>query len=72
MLLKIKAAENDVAARLIASNEDLHKLAEFGEKAKTTALKGWRKEIFGDDALKMLSGKIVLQLHKNQVKLKSI
>lgn len=72
MLLKIKAAENDVAARLIASNDDLQALAEFGEQAKTTALKGWRKKIFGDDALKMLSGKIVLQLHKNQVKLKSI
>lgn len=71
MLLRIRAAENDVAARLIASKEDLEAIAQYREKAETPALKGWRKRIFGDDALKMLEGKVALQLKNNKVVLKA-
>lgn len=62
MLLKIRASENDVAPRLIASKEDLEAIAQYAENAKTPTLKGWRKRIFGDDALKMLGGKVSLKL----------
>ncbi|MAM35071.1 MAG: ribonuclease D [Micavibrio sp.] len=72
MLLKIKAAENDVAARLIASKEDLEIIAEYGAKGRTPALKGWRNRIFGEDAIKMLSGNICLRLDNNEVCLTKI
>jgi len=36
------------------------------------ALNGWRKEIFGKDALKMLDGKIGLRLEGREVVAKDI
>ena len=50
----------------------LEQLAAFGEKADVAALKGWRKDIFGEDALKMLNGKIALSLEGREVVAKDI
>ena len=58
VLLKAKAETSDVAARLIASSADLDAIA-AGER-DLPALSGWRKEVFGDDALKLCAGKIAL------------
>lgn len=59
VLLKMRAEEHNVAARLIASGEELDRLA--GEDAPDVpALKGWRREIFGDDALALKQGRIAL------------
>ena len=58
VLLKAKAETSDVAARLIASSADLDAIA-AGER-DLPALNGWRKEVFGDDALKLCAGKIAL------------
>jgi ribonuclease D len=57
---------------MVANNADIEKLAAFGPKADIAALKGWRKEIFGDDALKMLDGKIGLRLEGREVVAKDI
>ncbi|MBR1777142.1 MAG: ribonuclease D [Alphaproteobacteria bacterium] len=60
LLLMIKAAENDVAEKLIVSQDDLDILA--GEKnPDLPVLKGWRFQIFGKAALEMKAGKIALQ-----------
>ena len=59
VLLKMRAEEHNVAARLIASGEELDRLA--GEDAPDVpALKGWRREIFGEDALALKQGRIAL------------
>jgi ribonuclease D len=59
VLLKMRAEEHNVAARLIASGEELDRLA--GEDAPDVpALKGWRREIFGDDALALKQGRLGL------------
>ena len=50
MLLRIKSAESDVAAKLIASSSDLQELA-MRDDADIAALKGWRYDVFGKDAL---------------------
>ena len=55
LLLMIKAAENDVAEKLIVSQDDLDILA--GEKnPDLEVLKGWRYQIFGKAALEMKAG----------------
>lgn len=60
LLLMIKSAENDVAEKLIATPDELDMLA--GEKnPDINALKGWRYQIFGKDALEMKKGKIALR-----------
>ena len=66
-LLRLRTEYIDIAPRMIANNADIEKLAAFGDKADIAALKGWRKEIFGDDALKMLDGKIALRLEGREV-----
>ncbi len=66
MLLKIKAAEYGVAARLIADKDDLQDLAE-DEKADIPAVKGWRHEIFGEDARKVLRGELAIGLKNNKI-----
>ena len=60
LLLMIKAAENDVAEKLIASPDELDILA--GEKnPDLDVLKGWRYQIFGKAALEMKAGKTGLR-----------
>ena len=60
LLLMIKAAENDVAEKLIISQDDLDILA--GENnPDLDVLKGWRYQIFGKAALEMKAGKTGLR-----------
>lgn len=58
VLLKAKADATGVAPKLIASSSDLDAIA-TGER-DLPALKGWRAEVFGDDALRLAEGKIAL------------
>jgi ribonuclease D len=66
VLLKSKAEEANVAPRLIASVADLEKIA-VSDKADTPALKGWRRQLFGDDALKLKRGELALVLEGARV-----
>lgn len=65
VLLKAKAESSDVAPRLIASSADLDAIA-AGER-DLPALSGWRREVFGDDALKLCDGKIALAANGSSV-----
>ncbi|MCV2873293.1 ribonuclease D [Defluviimonas sp. WL0050] len=58
VLLKAKSESAGVAPKLIASSGDLDALA-AGEKS-VAALKGWRGEVFGNDAMRLCKGEIAL------------
>ncbi len=60
VLLKMKAEESGAAQRLVASSDDIDLIAAFGEEADVPALRGWRREVFGEDALKLCRGEIGL------------
>jgi len=60
VLLKMKCEETGAAQRLVASSDDLDRIAAFGEAAAVPALQGWRREVFGEDALKLCRGEIGL------------
>ena len=66
MLLRINAAENDVAAKLIATSDDLERLA-VEDEPDVPALHGWRREIFGEDALALKNGRIALKLEHGRI-----
>lgn len=66
VLLKAKSEGLGVAARLIASSQDLDAIA-AGER-NVEALKGWRKEAFGDDALRLCRGEIGLAAKGHEVR----
>ncbi len=57
LLLKIKSQEHGVASKLIATGSDIDCLAEEDEP-DIRALKGWRYEIFGKDALAVRDGRL--------------
>ncbi len=57
VLLKHKCELHDVAPKLIANVAELERIAS-DEKPKVRALTGWRKEIFGKDALRLKNGEI--------------
>ncbi|MFY8146303.1 MAG: ribonuclease D [Rhodobacter sp.] len=66
VLLKAKSEELGVAARLIASAADLDAIA-AGER-ELDALKGWRRDAFGEDALRLCRGEIALSARGNSVR----
>jgi ribonuclease D len=61
VLLKLIAEKQGVAAKIIANSEDLERIASDGAKADVAALKGWRRELFGDTALKLINGEVALR-----------
>lgn len=62
-LLRLRAAEYGVAARLIADADDLERLA-AGDDDGVAALHGWRAEVFGNDALRLRQGNLALALDR--------
>ena len=58
VLLKMKCDEGDVAQKLLASANDIELIAAFGEDADVRAMHGWRRDLFGEDALKLRNGEI--------------
>ena len=67
VLLKHKSEDNNVAQKLIASTADLEAIAE-NDNANVLALSGWRKDVFGDDALLLKSGKIALSAAGDRIR----
>ncbi len=58
VMLKVKCDTTDVAQKLIASSDDVEQIAAFGEKADVPAMRGWRRDLFGEDALKVRRGEV--------------
>jgi len=64
VLLKFKAEKNGVAARLLATTDELEQIAAGREQ-----LTGWRQELFGADAEALRDGKLMLGLERGRVKI---
>jgi len=62
VLLKYKCEHHHVAQKLVASSDDLHRIAE-NDEADVAALRGWRRELFGADALRIKHGELALGAH---------
>ncbi len=61
VLLKMRCDQHEVAQKLVASASDLELIAAFGD-GDVQALSGWRREIFGEDALALRDGRLALRL----------
>ena len=66
VLLKAKSEQAGVAAKLIASSADLDAIA--GGRRDVPALRGWRQEVFGADALRLCKGEIALSARGGAVR----
>jgi len=67
VLLKARAEDAGVASKLIATVSDLEKIA-GDDSADTPALHGWRREAFGEDALRLKHGELALVLDGARVR----
>ncbi|MHA3978515.1 ribonuclease D [Halovulum sp. GXIMD14794] len=65
VLLKARAESSGVAQKLIATSSDLDDIAS-GEESHVLA--GWRREVFGADALRLRDGQIALAADGDQVR----
>ena len=69
VLLKMKSEDSDVAGKLLASAADIELIAAFGEDADVRAMKGWRRDVFGDHALKLRAGELSLAVKGKKLNL---
>ena len=68
VLLKQRCEDFQVAQKLVASADDLVAIA-ADDNAPVPALSGWRREVFGNDALALKHGQLALTAGKNRIQL---
>jgi ribonuclease D len=66
VLLRMTAESHGVAAKVIATVDELDRIA-ADDEADVPALKGWRRELFGDKALALKHGQLALAVDKGRV-----
>jgi ribonuclease D len=66
VLLRMTAEKHGVAAKVIATVDELDRIA-ADDEADVPALKGWRRELFGEKALSLKHGKLALAVDKGKV-----
>jgi ribonuclease D len=66
VLLRMTAERHGVAAKVIATVDDLDRIA-ADDDADVPALSGWRRELFGEKALALKRGQLSLAIEKGRV-----
>ncbi|HZP78056.1 MAG TPA: ribonuclease D [Pseudolabrys sp.] len=66
VLLRMTAERYGVAAKVIATVDDLDRIA-ADDEADVPALHGWRRELFGEMALALKKGRLALAVEKGRV-----
>lgn len=66
VLLRMTAERHAVASKVIATVDDLEEIA-ASDEADVPALRGWRRELFGEAALKLKRGEMALAIEKGRV-----
>ena len=66
VLLRMVSERHHVAAKVIATVDDLDRIA-GDDDADVPALTGWRRELFGEKALALKHGKLALAIEKGRV-----
>jgi len=68
VLVKLKAESAGVAQRLIANSDDIEAIS-LDDEADVPALKGWRRDLFGEDALALKHGRLALTSDGRNIRL---
>jgi ribonuclease D len=66
VLLRMTAEQHHVAAKIIATVDELEQVA-ADDGADVPALHGWRRELFGEAALALKRGKLALAVENGRV-----
>jgi ribonuclease D len=68
VLLTARCEENQVAPKLIASSDDIDRIASEDDP-DVPALHGWRRIVFGDDAIALREGRVALGVDGKRIRL---
>jgi ribonuclease D len=66
VLLRMTSERHGVAAKVIATVDDLERIA-ADDEPDVPALKGWRREMFGNEALRLKRGAVALAVEAGRV-----
>ena len=66
VLLRMASEQHGVAAKVIATVEDLERIA-LDDRADVPALHGWRREMFGEQAIALKRGRLALAVDRGRV-----
>ena len=66
VLLRMTSEQHGVAAKVIATVDELEQIA-ADDTADVAALKGWRRELFGEKALALKQGQLALSIERGRV-----
>ncbi|HXN70664.1 MAG TPA: ribonuclease D [Bradyrhizobium sp.] len=66
VLLRMTSERHAVATKVIATVDDLEQIA-ADDNADVAALRGWRRELFGEAALALKHGRLALAIEKGRV-----
>jgi len=67
VLLRIVAEKEGVATKVLASSDDIDRIAADGDEADVPALQGWRRAVFGEQALRLVRGEIGIKFDKRRI-----
>ena len=67
VLLRLVAEDEGVAAKVLATSDDIERIASEGENADVAALHGWRREVFGEKALRLVRGEIGIKFERRRI-----
>ena len=68
VLLKLKSETYGVAQKLIASTEEINEIA-INDEAEVSAVRGWRRQVFGADAIALKRGQLALTTKGRSIKI---
>lgn len=68
VLLAARCEENQVAPKLVASSDDIDRIASEDEP-DVPALHGWRRIVFGADAIALRDGRVALGVDGRRIRL---
>lgn len=71
LLLKIRCKECGVAPRLVTNGKELEALA-AGQRQDLTILQGWRQELFGNEALALVEGRLAFSVLNNKLRMQEL
>jgi ribonuclease D len=66
VLLRMTSEKHAVASKVIATVDDLERIA-ADDNADVPALRGWRRDLFGEKALALKAGRLALAIEKGRV-----
>ncbi len=66
-LLRLRCEDHDVAQKLVATRDELDRIATSNDE-NIRPLQGWRREMFGNDALELKAGRMGLTGDRGQVR----